>query len=129
MLKLDETLKHYLDAESLAPRFRVDGPVVEIPYEEIVSKKVICDDFACEAGWEKISGKEITLDNLKFMVAAMGECIIRNEASFCQSDSYAGDGDFGMSVAKGFKQLRNEWKDLLAKEDIGRAEYCCYKCY
>ncbi|WP_199563526.1 MULTISPECIES: dihydroxyacetone kinase subunit DhaL [unclassified Oceanispirochaeta] len=48
----------------------------------------------------------------------MGEIIIRNEVYFCELDSVAGDGDFGMSVAKGFKQLKQEWNDL-SKEDIG----------
>ena len=32
----------------------------------------------------------------------MSEIIIRNEVPFCELDSHAGDGDFGMSVAKGF---------------------------
>lgn len=34
---------------------------------------------------------------------------------FCELDSHAGDGDFGMSVAKGFKQLKKEWKGILAE--------------
>ena len=44
----------------------------------------------------------------------MSECIIKNEVPFCELDAHAGDGDFGMSVAKGFKQLKREWQDILA---------------
>ena len=52
------------------------------------------------------------------LVKKMGEIIIENEVYFCELDSVAGDGDFGMSVAKGFKQLEAEWDDL-ETEDIG----------
>jgi dihydroxyacetone kinase len=52
------------------------------------------------------------------IVDKMAEIIIENEVYFCELDSVAGDGDFGMSVAKGFKQLKSEWDDL-SKDDIG----------
>lgn len=52
------------------------------------------------------------------MVAHMGNTIIENEVYFCELDAVAGDGDFGMSVAKGFKQLKLEW-ETLNKEDVG----------
>ena len=35
-------------------------------------------------------------------VAVMCDIIIENEVPFCELDSVAGDGDFGMSLAKGF---------------------------
>jgi dihydroxyacetone kinase len=44
----------------------------------------------------------------------MSEVIIENEVPFCELDAHAGDGDFGMSVAKGFKQLKVEWGEILA---------------
>lgn len=47
------------------------------------------------------------------MVDVMSACVIRNEVAFCELDSYAGDGDFGMSVSKGFKQLKKEWKEIV----------------
>jgi Dihydroxyacetone kinase len=50
------------------------------------------------------------------MVDQMSACIIRNEVNFCELDSHAGDGDFGMSIAKGFKQLKAEWADIAGKE-------------
>ncbi len=49
---------------------------------------------------------------MKGVVSVMGDVIIENEIPFCELDSAAGDGDFGMSVAKGFKVLKAEWKDL-----------------
>ena len=54
----------------------------------------------------------------------MSEIIIENEVYFCELDSIAGDGDFGMSVAKGFKQLKTEW-ETLDKEDIGEFLKSC----
>ena len=55
------------------------------------------------------------MSNLIYIVDAMSACIIRNEQAFCELDSFAGDGDFGMSVAKGFRQLKREWNSLTAQ--------------
>jgi dihydroxyacetone kinase-like protein len=52
------------------------------------------------------------------IVKTMSDLIIKNEVYFCELDSVAGDGDFGMSLAKGFKMLNTEW-DNVSKEDIG----------
>jgi dihydroxyacetone kinase len=35
----------------------------------------------------------------------MSEVIVENETYFCELDSVAGDGDFGMSLSKGFKEV------------------------
>lgn len=51
-------------------------------------------------------------------VQAMCGIIIAHEVPFCDLDSVAGDGDFGMSLAKGFRQLKTEWADL-ETADIG----------
>lgn len=37
---------------------------------------------------------------------------------FCELDAHAGDGDFGMSVAKGFKQLKREWQSLIQAQHM-----------
>ncbi len=58
------------------------------------------------------------------IVGVMGEVIIENEIPFCELDSAAGDGDFGMSVAKGFKVLKAEWNDLNVT-DIGKFLRSC----
>lgn len=55
---------------------------------------------------------KLNLNDIKFLVDKMADCIIKNEVPFCDLDSYAGDGDFGMSVAKGFKALKAEWNTL-----------------
>lgn len=60
----------------------------------------------------------ITTDKMVAIIDKMAEIIIRNEVYFCELDSVAGDGDFGMSVAKGFKQLKEEWDDL-SRDSIG----------
>ena len=44
--------------------------------------------------------------------------IIEKEDEFCELDSIVGDGDFGMSIAKGFKIVNAEI-DSLNSEDIG----------
>jgi dihydroxyacetone kinase-like protein len=52
------------------------------------------------------------------IVDIMSDIILENEVYFCELDSAAGDGDFGMSLSKGFKVLKAEWEDL-SKDDIG----------
>ncbi|SHH16043.1 dihydroxyacetone kinase [Clostridium grantii DSM 8605] len=60
----------------------------------------------------------INTEGMIKIVDHMADIIIKNEVYFCELDSIAGDGDFGMSVAKGFKVLKAEWEDL-SKNDIG----------
>lgn len=60
----------------------------------------------------------IDVNDMTRIVKIMGEVIIENEIPFCELDSAAGDGDFGMSIAKGFKVLKTEWEDL-NRDDIG----------
>ncbi len=60
----------------------------------------------------------LNVNNIISLVEKMSEIIIENEVYFCELDSVAGDGDFGMSVAKGFKQLKQDWNEL-SKDDIG----------
>ena len=57
-------------------------------------------------------------------VQAMCDIIIANEVPFCDLDSVAGDGDFGMSLAKGFRQLKADWADL-EQDDIGAFLKAC----
>lgn len=64
-----------------------------------------------------MSKKLNTQDMIK-IVDQMADVIIENEVYFCELDSVAGDGDFGMSVAKGFNQLKKEW-DSLSKDNMG----------
>lgn len=116
-MKMDDTLKKYLDCPSFAPAFRVDGKAEPVGYHApkvydtgtVGEKPVMNDD------WRTIHGQTITLDNITAMVLLMSRCIIQNEVSFCKMDSYAGDGDFGMSVAKGFREVERQWSNLITE--------------
>ena len=55
---------------------------------------------------------------IKFAIKNISGYIIEKEVEFGKLDSIAGDGDFGMSVAKGFKIVNAEI-DSLNSEDIG----------
>lgn len=67
---------------------------------------------------------QINKDQVIAGVQAMSKIIIANEKPFCELDSVAGDGDFGMSLSKGFRQLQKEWSDL-EKDDIGTFMKTC----
>lgn len=57
------------------------------------------------------------------IVDKMADVIIANEVPFCEADKM-GDGDFGMSIAKGFKQLKADWATR-KKGDIGQFLVSC----
>ncbi|MDR3263896.1 MAG: dihydroxyacetone kinase subunit L [Clostridiales bacterium] len=57
-------------------------------------------------------------ESIEKIVDTMTAVILKNEVYFCELDSAAGDGDFGMSLAKGFKELQKN-KENLDRSDIG----------
>lgn len=120
IMKLDEELKSLLNAPCNAPGLHIDGPVHEPIFTPLAilnkdaSSIKVSYEIEMDATAAQIKNNLITLDNIKFMVDAMSECIIKNEVPFCELDSHAGDGDFGMSVAKGFRQLKSEWHELVS---------------
>ena len=57
------------------------------------------------------------------IVDKMADVIIENEVPFCEADQM-GDGDFGMSIAKGFRQLKADWATR-KKGDIGEFLVSC----
>ncbi|MCQ4086517.1 dihydroxyacetone kinase subunit DhaK [Saccharibacillus sp. JS10] len=120
-MKLDDELKTLLSSESDTPAFKVSGPVVQPAYEELRSadQEEVPASFTVEtpAEYATVSADKITRDNVVYLIDKMSEVIIENEVPFCDLDSHAGDGDFGMSVAKGFKQLKREWKEILSHDD------------
>lgn len=67
---------------------------------------------------------KLVVSDVVKIVEDMSNIIIQNEVYFCELDSVAGDGDFGMSLAKGFRALRNEWEEL-SKVDIGEFLKAC----
>lgn len=130
-MKMNSELKSLLDAESDAPAFKVNGPVLPRNYEPFIpayhSQSENTDQKNHTKGSAKVRQEVLTVDNMIFIVDTMSECIIKNEVSFCELDAYAGDGDFGMSVSKGFRQLRREWSDILEEKvcDIGEFLDAC----
>ncbi|PEL01489.1 dihydroxyacetone kinase [Bacillus toyonensis] len=121
VMKLDDELKTLLSKECNTPAFKVDGPVESVEYvnvlEEAEEKEV---SFEIETAEEHAVIKDniITLNNMIYLVDKMSDIIIKNEVPFCELDTHAGDGDFGMSVAKGFKQLKREWHSIVEQENV-----------
>ncbi|PGB16817.1 dihydroxyacetone kinase subunit DhaK [Bacillus toyonensis] len=121
VMKLDGELKTLLSKECNTPAFKVDGPVESVEYvnvlEEAEEKEV---SFEIETAEEHAVIKDniITLNNMIYLVDKMSDIIIKNEVPFCELDTHAGDGDFGMSVAKGFKQLKREWHSIVEQENV-----------
>ena len=130
-MKMNSELKSLLDAESDAPAFKVNGPVLPRNYEPFMpayhTQSENTDQKNHTKGSAKVRQEILTVDNMIFIVDTMSECIIKNEVPFCELDAYAGDGDFGMSVSKGFRQLRREWNDILEEKvcDIGEFLDAC----
>ncbi|OOR30785.1 dihydroxyacetone kinase subunit DhaK [Bacillus cereus] len=121
VMKLDDELKTLLSKECNTPAFKVDGPVESVEYvnvlEDVEEKEV---SFEIETAEEHAVMKDnvITLNNMIYLVDKMSDIIIKNEVPFCELDTHAGDGDFGMSVAKGFKQLKREWHSIVEQENV-----------
>ncbi|ANF96669.1 dihydroxyacetone kinase subunit DhaK [Paenibacillus bovis] len=120
-MKLDDELKTLLSRESDTPAFKVSGPVEPVSYTEAAQEPVSDHpSYKVETPAEDavIQGDTLKLNNLIYLIDKMSEVIIDNEVPFCDLDSHAGDGDFGMSVAKGFRQLKREWKEVLEQDHL-----------
>ncbi|HWK22291.1 MAG TPA: dihydroxyacetone kinase subunit DhaK [Ureibacillus sp.] len=121
ILKLDDELKQFLNAPASTPAFKVDGEAA--PIQIIKSKQTTVEaetsfKVETEVQFATIKEEQFTLKNMHYYIDKMSEVIIENEIPFCELDAHAGDGDFGMSVAKGFKQLKREWSDLIDATSI-----------
>ncbi|MEW4240480.1 dihydroxyacetone kinase subunit DhaK [Priestia aryabhattai] len=130
IMKLDENLKSLLSEECDTPALKLKGEVPAVTYDEIIGSveaPKVSYEVQTNKEYSVVTENRLTLNNIIFMVDQMSECIIRNEIPFCELDSHAGDGDFGMSVAKGFKQLKAEWHEILENKsnDIGNFLEAC----
>ncbi|MEK3982795.1 dihydroxyacetone kinase subunit DhaK [Paenibacillus sp. FSL K6-3166] len=118
IMKLDETLKKWLSAPCDTPALSVKGPFEPVNYTEIIKEEKADSTVSfknnTDAEAAVIKNNQFSLQNIVYLIDQMSELIIENEVPFCELDAHAGDGDFGMSVAKGFKQLKVEWEDILA---------------
>jgi len=61
---------------------------------------------------------EITQADIERAILTTCGTVLRNEHYFAVLDGLAGDGDFGTSLATGFRQIEKEW-DEIPKTDIG----------
>ena len=56
--------------------------------------------------------KEISLTEIEQAVKTIAATALRNEKYFSELDAAAGDADFGVSLASGFKVVESDWDDL-----------------
>lgn len=56
--------------------------------------------------------REITLADFETAIKSITATALKNEQYFCELDSYAGDADFGVSLASGFRVVSQEWNEL-----------------
>lgn len=131
VMKLDEELKSLLTEVCDTPALKIHGEVPYVTYEKVVEadkeNKPVSYEVETNREFANLAEDTVTLENIVFMVDQMSECIIRNEVPFCELDAHAGDGDFGMSVAKGFRQLKAEWHEIMETKtkDIGAFLEAC----
>ncbi len=117
ILALDDELKQLLAETCDTPALKLSGPLERCSFQARVqatgqSSNTRTVELSSDAG--VIKNNQLSVDNVIYAIDRMSDCIIENEVPFCELDSYAGDGDFGMSVAKGFRQLQRDWNDLLS---------------
>ena len=147
-LRLDNELKGYLDYPVSTPAITWGGSSKEdIAAREAIAalakalnvtpaafaKKEDVNEAAAEVEEEEgktykfagkaVIGEKINTPGMGKLVKLMADIIIENEVPFCKADR-CGDGDFGMSIAKGFKQLKADW-DTRKKGDIGEFLVSC----
>lgn len=87
---------------------------IQLDKEECVKEEKI---QTYEVKGKPIIANVINTAGMTKLVEKMADIIIENEVSFCEADRN-GDGDFGMSIAKGFKQLKKDWASR-KKDNIG----------
>ncbi len=150
ILRVDDELKKYLDYPVSAPALTWGGamseqaeaaveamnaiakalnitPAAAAPAAKKTAKVGAAAEEEKEAVYEVQGTAKIgeTINTAAFVqiVDKMADVIIENEIPFCDADKM-GDGDFGMSIAKGFKQLKKDWATR-KKGNIGQFLSSC----
>ena len=148
VLKVDEDLKKYVDYPVTTPALSWGGAMNEQAAAAVEAmnaiakalgvtnvaapaakktKKAAAEEADANAVYEVEGTPAIgeTINTAAFVkiVDKMADVIIENEVPFCEADKM-GDGDFGMSIAKGFKQLKADWATR-KKGDIGEFLVSC----
>lgn len=145
-LRLDDELKAYLDypvatpaitwggssKEDVAAREAIQAlakalnvtPATFAKKAEAVQEAAVEEEAGSYAFEGKpVIGEKINTPGMGKLVELMADIIIENEVPFCKADR-CGDGDFGMSIAKGFRQLKKDW-DSRKKGDVGEFLISC----
>lgn len=145
-LRLDDELKAYLDypvatpaitwggssKEDIAAREAIQAlakalnvtPATFAKKAEAVQEAAVEEEAGSYAFEGKpVIGEKINTPGMGKLVELMADIIIENEVPFCKADR-CGDGDFGMSIAKGFKQLKKDWNSR-KKGDVGEFLISC----
>lgn len=120
LMHLDDELKALLFAPCATAAWKLTGAPTAAPWFTPASGEASSDapvhyELETPASWAELSGNSLSLHNVIYLADAMSDCIIRNEVPFCELDSHAGDGDFGMSVAKGFRRLKEQWQSIVSQ--------------
>lgn len=149
ILKLDDELKALVDYPVTTPALTWGGVMSEqaaaaveamnaiakalnitpAAATKVEEKKCACkkEEVKEEAVYDVVGdpkvGETINLPAFVKIVDKMADVIIENEVPFCDADQM-GDGDFGMSIAKGFRQLKVDWATR-KKGDIGQFLVSC----
>ena len=128
LLKLEEDgePEALLDAACSTPGLTIDGPADSVSQSDLFAQGADASPASYQvetaAEFARV-GSALTLQSLVYIVDVMSTCIIRKEVPFCELDAHAGgDGDFGMSIAKGFRRLKQEWAAITGQQclTIGR---------
>ena len=61
---------------------------------------------------------DISQAQIERAIQTTAKTVLKNESYFSDLDGLAGDGDFGTSLATGFRVIQNDW-DTIDKADIG----------
>ncbi|SET25885.1 dihydroxyacetone kinase subunit DhaK [Thorsellia anophelis] len=115
ILKIDDELLHFLSAPCDAPGFKQTTYIMPEPFDlSLQSKqKTNQSNYLRETNPSlAIINGQFSAQNMIYLIDCMAEIIIKNEVYFCELDAHAGDGDFGMSLAKGFKELKHRFEEL-----------------
>jgi dihydroxyacetone kinase-like protein len=56
--------------------------------------------------------QDLSLNTIELILKSMANTAIVNEKYFSELDSAAGDADFGVSLANGFRAVLNQWAEL-----------------
>ena len=148
IMKLDAELKALLDYPVTAPALSWGGAMSDqasaaVEAMQAIAKALNITPVAAKEAPAKAAKAEVkeeaaaeyevkgtpkvgqTINTAAFVkiIDKMADVIIENEVPFCDADKM-GDGDFGMSIAKGFKQLKADWATR-KKGDVGQFLVSC----